>query len=61
MDAQLAASANRFPQTYQHFCAKLNDSEIFVMSFGKSRAIVRSAFFDALRMAMIQCSADLQS
>ena len=36
-----------FAQTYQQLCAKLNDSEIFVVDFGTHRATMRGIFLTA--------------
>jgi hypothetical protein len=47
MSVHLGDSVLCFPQTYQHLCAKLNESEIFVATFGRHRAIRVLTFFDA--------------
>jgi hypothetical protein len=46
-----------FPHTYQQLCAKLNDSEIFVATFGRHRAITVRTFLTLLKMAVIQFTA----
>jgi hypothetical protein len=42
-----------FAQAYQQLCAKLNDSEIFDVDFGRRRATMRR-IFDHLRIPVIQ-------
>jgi hypothetical protein len=45
-----------FAQPYQQLCAKLNDSEIFAIAFGRHRATRARHFFDRLQTPVVQFS-----
>jgi hypothetical protein len=49
-----------FAQTYQQLCAKLNDSEIFVIAFGRHRATRARGFFDPLQTPVVQFTRGFQ-
>jgi hypothetical protein len=45
-----------FAQSYQQLCAKLNDSEIFAIAFGRHRAARARHSFDPLQTPVVQFS-----